>query len=745
MNLSVESRERSLTILFALTLFVSAALLFSVQPMVAKMLLPLLGGTPAVWNTCMLFFQAALLAGYAYALIVSKLSFRKQVVLQLLLLALAFLSLPIGLSLSWVNSVPATNNPSIWLLTCLAAIVGLPFFIVSSHGPLLQKWFSYTHLASARDPYFLYSASNAGSLLALLSYPILLEPTFTLGSQSKIWTGGYVVLLVLVGVCGFTLWAKANAIKNEHIEPRDPVPALCEDRSVTLSVPRRPRWVLLAFAPASLMLGVTNYISTDIASVPLLWVIPLALYLLTLVFAFARRQLIPLRVLAIILPGATLVFLLVYLMDLSAGPAVMVCFNLFYFFLAALTCHSQLAADRPSTMHLPEYYLWISVGGVLGGIVNALLAPQIFRSVLEYPLAGLLACLLLPSPKRTSKRGFGRLDFLFPAAVLILTLALGLTVNKITSGKSAGLLVFAIPMMFVYAFRKKPLRFALCLGAIMVAAGFIPVVGKKRLYAERNFFGVLRVETNESDTMHTLIHGNTLHGRQYTSGDQRCEALSYFHRTGPLGAVFAAFRSSSAPREVAVVGLGAGATAVYAQQNERWTFYEINPAVVRIARDPRYFTYVVNCEQVPFSVVLGDARLKLREARDASYGLIILDAFSSDAIPIHLMTQEAIDLYLSKLATGGLLVFHVSNRNLDLSPVVADLARKRNLTCIALNDTNSDPTSVKDPSEWVVVARDALDLATLSEHPMVRALAGNAQHDVWTDDFSNILTVFRWH
>jgi len=702
----------------------------------------------------MLFFQAALLAGYAYALIVSRWPFRRQLALQLLLLMLAFVSLPINLSSSWVNSVPATGNPSLWLLTCLAALAGLPFFIVSSNGPLLQKWFSHTGFASAGDPYFLYSASNAGSFVALLAYPVLLEPNFSLASQSRLWTGGYAALLVLVGACGFALWRlHRNEITSTPLDPQsaaslaDADSSSIENRAATPSAGRRLRWVLLAFVPASLMLGVTNYISTDIASVPLLWVIPLALYLLTLVLAFARRQLISLRILAMILPGATLVFLLGYLADISAGSGVMVTLNLFYFFLAALTCHSQLAADRPSTKHLAEFYLWISLGGVLGGVVNALLAPVIFSSVIEYPLVTLLACFLLPSAARqTDRRRTRWMDFLLPAGVLLFTFAFGVVVSKVASGKLAGQLVaIAVPMTIIYPLRKQPLRFALCLGAIMLGANFVPVVGKRTLHAERNYFGVLRVEANESDTMHTLFHGSTVHGRQYTTGDRRCEALSYYHHTGPIGQIFTAFQASPAAKEVAIVGLGTGATAVYARPNEHWTYYEINPAVVNIARNPRYFTYVVDCEPVPFNVVLGDARLRLREAPDASYGLIVLDAFSSDAIPIHLMTQQAIDLYSSKLAPGGLLVFHVSNRYLDLGPVVATLARSRNLSCIALDDAMPIRIEGKDPSEWVVVARAPADFVELSKASNARVLAGDGHQVVWTDDFSNILSALSWH
>jgi hypothetical protein len=423
----------------------------------------------------------------------------------------------------------------------------------------------------------------------------------------------------------------------------------------------------------------------------------------------------------------------------------MISFNLIYFFLAALTCHSQLAADRPSTTYLPEFYLWMSIGGVLGGMFNALLAPVIFRSVTEYPLVMLLACLLLPADERGEGRWPLWRDLLFPAGILLLTLALGVMVDKFARGQLAGLLVvFTVPLVITYAFRRQPLRFALCLGAVLLSAGLITAVSKRTMHAERNFFGVLRVMRNDSDTMHTLVHGSTIHGRQSTTIDRRCEPLSYFHRQGPFGQVFAAFQASAVAKEVAIVGLGAGATAVYARPNERWTFYEINPAVVDIARDSRYFTYVGDCAKVPFNVVLGDARLKLRDAPDAGYGLIALDAFSSDAVPVHLLTQQAIDLYLSKLAPGGLLALHVSNRNLDLSPVVADLARSRNLSCIILEDKGFTQIEGADPALVVVMARNQADLVALSTSANASFLTGDERRALWTDDFSNIVSVFRW-
>jgi hypothetical protein len=734
----MRSRINSLTLLFAATIFVSAALLFAVEPMIAKMLLPVLGGTPAVWNTCMVFFQAALLAGYVYALIVSRWPLRRQLVVHGLLLVLALISLPLGLSAYWVNSVPATGNPSLWLLACLAATVGLPFFIISSNSPLLQKWFSHTNLATANDPYFLYSASNAGSLLALLAYPALLEPFLTLRLQSRAWTGVYFVLLVLVGVCAFRLWQTAATSNSSTVEePEAPV-------ETKLTNKRRVLWLLLAFVPSSLMLGVTNYITTDIASAPLLWIIPLALYLLTLILAFARRQVFSARLPVLILPGATLVLLLFHLSQSANVDRIFIVFHLLYFFVAALMCHGRLASDRPGTKYLAEYYVWFSLGGVLGGVFNALIAPLIFNSVIEYPLMMLLACLLLPpkDAKATNSQRALSMDFVLPALIFALTFGLALLADKIVPGKVAGLLfVLAIPLFIAYPFHRRPLRYTLALGAVMIGSGFVTGSNVKTIHSERNFFGVLRV-TRDSE-VHSFVHGTTVHGRESMLPDRLCEALAYYHRSGPLGSIFAHFEKHQANPNVAIVGLGAGATAVYAKPDQKWTFYEINPAVVSIARDKQYFSYMSDCAKASIDVVLGDARLRLRDAPAAGYGMILIDAFSSDAIPVHLITQEAFALYMAKLAPRGFLVLHISNRNLDLSGVVANLARAQNLTCTALFDKRPSDGK-RDPSQWLVLTRDPADSAALMQEPFATVLKANPEAQVWTDDFSNILSVFKW-
>ncbi|MCA1555758.1 MAG: hypothetical protein LC747_03610, partial [Acidobacteria bacterium] len=434
-------RSSALTLLYAATLFVSATLLFWVQPMVAKMLLPLLGGTPAVWNTCMLFFQAMLLAGYAYALLVSRyLRLRAQVVAHALLLLITALTFPILISDATARSVPREGDPSLWLLGSLLTTVGLPFFAVSTFSPLLQKWFAETRQDSSRDPYFLYAASNAGSLLALLSYPLLLEPGFTLRGQSRLWSSVYALLVLLLAACAFTLLRRTKrsdiapparvaieATAGTHVEEINSLASEANDATVaSLSWHRRLRWVALAFVPSSLMLGVTTYFSTDIASLPLLWVVPLSLYLLTLVFAFARRrQFLKPRTLARILPGIALIFALVYLSGATQPTWLLILSHLILFFFAALACHGQLAEDRPAVRHLTEFYLLMSVGGVLGGIFNALLAPALFNTTLEYPLAIILACLLLPRALGDARRDTPRerwLDIGFPAALALLTM-----------------------------------------------------------------------------------------------------------------------------------------------------------------------------------------------------------------------------------------------------------------------------------------------------------------------------------
>ncbi|HEX8162545.1 MAG TPA: fused MFS/spermidine synthase [Pyrinomonadaceae bacterium] len=746
------------TVLFAATLFLSAALLFWVEPMVAKMLLPLLGGTPAVWNTCLLFFQTVLLAGYAYALFASRrLTLRQQIAAQVFLFLVAAISFPIRVSPAAAADVPREGDPALWLLAHLLLLVGLPFFVLATLSPLLQRWFAATRHESACDPYFLYAASNAGSLFALVSYPLAVEPLVALRRQSWLWALGYGALALLVALCGALALVNTpddarpslddgEAAKPEpQLEEKQLEEKQLEEKALTNA--RRAMWVLLAFVPSSLMLGVTTYISTDIASLPLLWVVPLALYLVTLVVAFARRRIVRRRRVEFVMPGVTLVFLLAYLSGATEPPWFLVLLHLLFFFVAALMCHGRLADDRPAAARLAEFYLCMSAGGALGGLFNALVAPAVFEHVVEYPAAIVLACALLPRRAGVGAGGAARerwLDLGYAAALGALTLAFALAVVRFGWATQESLaLVVGVPLVLSYLLRHRPFRFALALGAIMLGSAFHRSLDTRTLLIERNFFGTLRVTQDAGSDVHWLYHGTTIHGRQSTQLSKQCEPLSYYHRTGPLASVFAAFDAQTGSPDVAVVGLGTGATAAYARAGQSWTFYEINPAVLRVAETPDYFTYLSYCASaVPVRIVLGDARLRLADAPAGAYGLIVLDAFSSDAIPVHLMTREALDLYLSKLAPGGVILFHVSNRSLDLHPVVADLALSRGLAALSSDDNTRNPD--KEPSHWIAVARDAQDLAPLAAAGQWQPLPGDPARRVWTDDYSNIVGILKW-
>jgi len=775
--------------LFAVTMFVSAGLLFCVQPMIAKMIMPILGGSPAVWIICMLFFQAMLLGGYVWAHWVTSWSQpRWQAVAQvgLLLLPLLLMILPIRIAAWEIASVPHTGYPTPWLIRVLLLAVGLPFFVLSTTAPLMQKWLADIGHTGGKDPYFLYGASNLGSMLALLGYPLWMEPSFTLGGQSWVWTAGYAVLVLLMLVSATVIWKNGNTASSHPISEHDPSPKIDDGESSfvdlrssihdpQLSWSRRLRWLVLALVPSSMMLGVTMYLTTDIAPIPLLWVIPLAIYLLTFILVFARWVIVPHRLMVRILPVVALVLMfLLFAEDMKPPIWLLIPLHLLMLFTTAMVCHGELARDRPPPARLTEFYLWLALGGVLGGIFNGIIAPLIFRRVLEYPLVIILACLLRPGVSgewlvvTRRKRWFTThhspltthhlhrwvpqtsptlLDWILPvglglltcAAVLILP-AVGLRSAQWSVGLMAG-----IPAVVCYFFVDRPLRFALGLGAIMVAGIFYTGAQGKIIYLERNFFGVVRVTLDRDGEYRQVVHGNTIHGRQSLDPARRHEPLAYFHRSGPIGKAFAFFNPSHPTARVGVIGLGAGSLACYAQPKQHWTFYEIDPAVEYIAT--HYFTFLEDCKAGTPEVILGDARLRLQEADDGYYDMIVLDAFSSDVVPIHLLTREALQLYLSKLNPVGILCFHCSSRYLELKPVLANLARDAGLICIAredLNVTEPEKKEGKEPSQWVMMAWPGTDLDMLTKRGLWERMPGQESVRVWTDDYSNILQVFKW-
>jgi hypothetical protein len=729
-------------VLFSVALFISAGLLFWIQPLIAKTLLPLLGGAPAVWNTCLLFFQTMLLLGYLYALASSRwLSLRSQAAVHISLLLLVAIYLFRSPAHAPILTSVQQANPTRWLLENLMFSVGPPFFIISASNPLLQGWFSKLKHRLSLDPYFLFAASNAGSLLALVAFPLLLEPGLGLNEQYRLWRVGFAVLVTVTSVIALALKPLGSVPGSESDSPATKIPVL-----------RRLRWLALSFVPSSLMLGVTTYITSDVASAPLLWVIPLALYLLTFVLAFSKRQFASPASLTRPMMVAALVVTLILASGATEPAWALILANLGFFFVAALMCHGRLANDRPPVAHLAEYYLWIAVGGALGSVFNVLVAPNLFTSVLEYPLAIVLACMLLPGESPDGNQtSFGlnkkELDVIYPVALYILSVILAIVVAYFRAGSSIVnfFIVLGLPLIIVnHFFRERPVRFGLGLCAVMLSGAFYAGYTDRTLHEVRNFFGTTRVTTDSTDRIANLYSGNTIHGRQFMDRSRRCEPLSYHHENGPLGQVMAVFNAAPANARVAVIGLGVGAMASYSQPGQEWTFYEINPDVINIARNSKYFTYLQNCATGSLNVVEGDARLNLQNAPAGHYGLIVLDAFSSDAIPVHLITQQALDLYLSKLAGAGILAFHISNRSLDLKPILADLAQSRNLVCIGFDDLNPGSFEGKDPSQWVVMARSAPEISNLSINSQWQQLKGRKDRRVWSDDFSNIISAIKW-
>jgi SAM-dependent methyltransferase len=760
--------------LFALTLFLSAALLFVVQPMAGKVLLPLAGGTPAVWTTCLVFFQAALLSGYLYAHRLTAAPPRRQVGLHL---AVAVLGIAAVVLLrpdpEWVPE--DSDYPVLGLAAFLAALVGVPFFVLSTTAPLLQRWFAATGHRAARDPYFLYAASNAGSLLGLLGYPFLVEPNLSLGEQRAAWAVGFAAFAGLMAACGAVVWrsllpsprggvgpgVRGQAPTSPEAEPLtpDPSPPRGEgDRNPTRL--RVLKWVALAALPSSLLMGVTTHLTTDVAPVPLLWVVPLALYLLSFVVVFAGWPQAARRVIGRVAP-ALLIFLAVALLTAATEPITLIAgVHLAAFFGIALLCHGELAHDRPAREYLTTFYLAMSAGGVLGGLFNALVAPVVFShlGLVEYPLAVVLAGLVRPVRGGSLAPLLLRpwdvmlvLAFLVIAAALVLTVPLfvptptdpdspdALTVRLIRGG-----LMFGLPAVVAFALVRSPARFALCLAALLFAGRLDAGPHGETLLVERNFFGTLRVTRSADGKFVRLVHGTTQHGAQRADESGPPRPLMYYHRNGPVGRLFATLPAER-KRRVAVVGLGCGAMAAYAEPGQEWTFYEIDPAVVRIAEDPAYFTFLSECRVTP-RVVLGDARRQLANEPDGHFDLIALDAFSSDAIPVHLLTTDALALYARKLAPGGVLAFHLSNRYLDLPPLVARLGAAHDPPFAAKVDrdmpSDRDREDGKFPSVWAVLARNPADLGGVAKDPHWQAERPRPG-PVWRDDFSNLLAVWK--
>jgi hypothetical protein len=728
--------------LFAAALVVSAGLVFWVQPMVAKFVLPLYGSTPAVWNTSLVFFQATLLLAYLYAhLSTRRLGARRQALVHVAVVLVPLAFLPLAVPSHY--RPPAEGVQVLSLLGLLVVTVGVPFFVVSSTAPLLQRWLSETDHPAGIDPYFLYRASNLGSVIGLLAYPLAVEPNLRLDDQGWLWSGGYAVLALLLVACVAALWRSRPAPAPEE-EAEDET----ETDAQAPAARRRLRWVGLALVPSALMLGLTTFLTVDIAPVPLLWALPLALYLTSFIAAFATSPTADRvhRAALFCLPGVVIVLLILLLVDAREPLWAVMPVHLAGFFVAALVCHGELARDRPPARHLTGFYLLVALGGVTGGALVAIVAPAVFETVPEYPIALVGACLCLPfrTPRVPPGRWVRQLDFALPVFVGLLVTGALLLVNLGASefegaGKS---FAFGLGAGIALNFIRRPLRFGLAVGAIALA-GALPIgVKGTELLQDRSFFGVYRVSTSADGHLHYLANGTALHGAQDFSGGRRRTPLTYFHPSGPVGQLIRGL-PPSATRRTGVIGLGAGSMACYSRPGDSWTFYELDPEVVRIARDPRLFTYLRDCRG-RFRVVVGDARLSLRREHRARFHLLVADAFSSDAIPLHLLTRQSLALYRRRLDPGGVIAFHISNRFLELEPVLGNLARDAGMACLA----EKEPDSVlghprgKIPSQWVAMARTRPELGRIAGdrrwHP-----CHTDGHRVWSDDYSSPISVLK--
>ncbi len=715
--------------LFTLAIFTSASLLFFVQPLFTRLVLPYIGGAPAVWTTAMLFFQTALIAGYLYAhLLTRHVPVRLQLGLHLALWAAALFFLPLAIPESW--SYDASASTAWQTLTLYAIGVGVPFTFLSANAPLIQAWYAKSGGASADDPYFLYGASNLGSLLALLAFPLVAEPLFGMTQIGWGWAAGFGALGILLLACGLTARRDtaraAGPIVGAHISD-DP------------SLRDMARWAVLAFIPSSMMLGITSRISTDLGSFPLVWVIPLALYLLTFVLVFSQKSVFtPQRLRpAFMVALVTLVALssAVGLVHLNWAKSA---FLAFAFFITALMAHRVLYERRPDKAHLTVFYLVMSVGGALGGLFNSILAPLIFKDIYELSVVVALASvLLLVGSVRFTPR-----EATLGLAVGVLALLpgyLGILLAPLSYGVLTAVALAAILLLGLGFLNHRGT--APVVAVCLVLSGGHYIQRTEAIHRDRSFFGTHSIL--EYDKRRIYKNGTTIHGAEWIADldGGRPEPLTYYHVDGPMGQIMSSPRADDA-KSIGIVGLGLGSLACYAQPGQNWHFYEIDKTVDAIARNPAYFTFMSSCGQEAVTH-LGDARIVLAQQPQMKFDILVIDAYGSDAVPIHLTTTEAMALYRDRLTPGGLLVFHISNRFYDI-----DIPLGRGAEALGMRAMfqHHDEPGIREkgalPSVVVAMTTDDTAITDLASDTRWRRLESDGG-PLWTDDYANLLSVLR--
>jgi hypothetical protein len=707
-------------LVFTVTIFLSAALLFFVQPLFAKLVLPQIGGAPAVWTTAMLFFQSVLIAGYAYAHLMARyLPHRAQLAVHLVLFGLALTFLPLAIPENWTYD--GTASPAGQTLVLFALGVGVPFAFLSANAPLLQSWYAKSGRPDAHDPYYLYGASNLGSLIALLGFPLAAEPLFGASAISRGWALGFVVLGVAIAASGLMISPKVGAPSESHASKRPDLATML-------------KWALLAFVPSSLMLAVTTRLSTDLGAVPLLWVVPLALYLLTFVLVF--RAISPTFTRLVQASGALgLIVLLSLFISASRGHLPLAAAVIFVvgFFAVALLFHRALYDARPHGADLTLFYLVMSLGGAMGGLFNSILAPVVFDDLHEGFMTVVIGAAVVLAPRLSA----GRIGQGWVLAASVLALAAVSVLPHVSLVNSPDMRMFAlagIAAVTAASLIKAPMA-AVAVATIAVLAGVLQFPND-RIFRDRSFFGTHQVVDQED--LRFYANGTTIHGaeRIVDLSAERPLPMFYYHPNGPLGQILQSEIGQRA-ESVGVIGLGIGGLACHSRPGQKWEFYEIDPMVDRIARDPALFTFMSACAP-DAPTHLGDARIVLA-GQQRQYDLLVIDAFSSDAVPVHLLTREAMELYLDRVGPNGVVAYHISTRYYPLQAAVARIAASLGVPALDQyypGHFEKDPGDT--PSRVVIVARSAEALAALASDPRWKALPID-DTNAWTDDYANLL------
>jgi hypothetical protein len=714
------------------------------------MVLPRLGGAASVWSVAMVFFQTTLLAGYAYAHLLTRMApGRPSFVIHLVVMAAACLFLPLSIATGWGQ--PPEVGEAFWLLGLFAVSIGLPFFALSANGPLLQAWFVRTGHPDAKDPYFLYAASNVGSFLALIAYPIIVEPYIRLTQQVWLWTAGYFLLIVVVAGCGLLMLRSRNRL---------PEPTTADADETTDAAPPTWRdtaaWIGLAAVPSGLLIAVTAGISTDVASVPLFWTFPLALYLLTFVIVFQRRPFIPHSLVLAVQPGAVLFLAFALLFgNFVQSIFAQIVIHLSVFFVCTLMCHGELARRRPPPRFLTGYYMWLSFGGMLGGILVGIVAPHVFSRIAEYPILLVLTLLCrpglaLPSREQGLSRYYAQYVILAAVGLLMALVMILASVDMAFQTEPANFLSAALLgagiVLLTLVNRQTVLLFAAVVGALYLI-DYYNRLGVTN-FLVRNFYGVLSVVEENDGRFRVLYHGSTAQGAQRIRDDQgnllkgRPENVSEFHDGGGIAQVVdAVTKRVGGPINMGVVGLGTGALACRVHEGSSVTFFELSADIARVARDPTLFNFISEC--APKSrIVVGDARLTLEKEPNGSYDLIFIDAFIGAAIPIHLMTREALKMYFDKLKPNGVVAMHISNYRLELATVAAGIAEANGAIMRLYDggDIEADDNQFVIIPRVAVIARNDADFGVLKDSKFWPVRPRDPRQAVWTDDYSNIFS-----